>query len=222
MADMNSILNSYTGALALLALVVLMGGFIALLVISLRQKKRLDMLEEKQEQSARETLRYDSYLQMSEMQSQRITQDQALRLQTLSQQLDGISGHADRDMLIGWLDGFEKKPRMVFVNHGQDTVCDEFAQTVTERLGIKAVAPYNGAEYDLLSGTALIQGNTKRIEKLKQQHSQQNKKESPAFRELLAAGRWLLSILEKYRDDASADLKKMTKQIIALCEKWDK
>ncbi|MBR2054715.1 MAG: DNA recombination protein RmuC, partial [Clostridia bacterium] len=91
MADINSILNSYTGALALLALVVLIGGFIALLVISLRQKKRLDMLEEKQEQSARETLRYDSYLQMSEMQSQRITQDQALRLQTLSQQLEGIS-----------------------------------------------------------------------------------------------------------------------------------
>ena len=91
MADINSILNSYTGALALLALVVLIGGFIALLVISLRQKKRLDMLEEKQEQFARETLRYDSYLQMSEMQSQRITQDQALRLQTLSQQLEGIS-----------------------------------------------------------------------------------------------------------------------------------
>ena len=37
MADINSILNSYTGALALLALVVLMGGFIPLLVLSLRQ-----------------------------------------------------------------------------------------------------------------------------------------------------------------------------------------
>jgi len=138
------------------------------------------------------------------------------------EQLDGISGHADRDMLIGWLDGFEKKPRMVFVNHGQDTVCDEFAQTVTERLGIKAVAPYNGAEYDLLSGTALIQGNTKRIEKKSAQQKCAQAKETPAFRELMAAGRWLLAILEKYRSDASADLKKMTKQIIALCEKWDK
>ena len=137
------------------------------------------------------------------------------------EQLDGISGHADRDMLIGWLDGFEKKPRMVFVNHGQDTVCDEFAQTVTERLGINAVAPYNGAEYDLLSGTALIQGNTKRIEKKSAQQKCAQAKETPAFRELMAAGRWLLAILEKYRNDASADLKKMTKQIIALCEKWD-
>ncbi len=125
-------------------------------------------------------------------------------------------------MLIGWLDGFEKKPRMVFVNHGQDTVCDEFAQTVTERLGTKAVAPYNGAEYDLLSGTALIQGNTKRIEKKSAQQKCAQAKETPAFRELMAAGRWLLAILEKYRSDASADLKKMTKQIIALCEKWDK
>ncbi len=139
------------------------------------------------------------------------------------EQLDGISGHADKDMLLGWLNGFERKPRMIFVNHGQDIVCDEFAQTIAEQLGIKTAAPYNGAEYDLLSGTALIQGNTKRIEKAKQHYTQQsNKKESPAFRDLLAAGRWLLAILEKYRDGASTDLKKMTKQIIALCEKWDK
>ncbi|MBR5318716.1 MAG: MBL fold metallo-hydrolase [Peptococcaceae bacterium] len=135
-------------------------------------------------------------------------------------QMEGISGHADRDMLLGWLDGFEKKPKMVFVNHGQDTVCDEFAQTITDRLGLKTVAPYNGAEYDLVSGAALIQGNTKRIEKRTQQCGKQ--KETPAFRDLLAAGRWLMAIIEKYRDGAATDLKKFAKQIIALCEKWDK
>ena len=82
MADINSILNSYTGALALLALVVLIGGFIALLVISLRQKKRLDMLEEKQEQSARETL-HKSVNQLQEenskkLEEMRITVDEKL------------------------------------------------------------------------------------------------------------------------------------------------
>ena len=99
-------------------------------------------------------------------------------------------------------------------------MCDEFAQTITQRFGIPATAPYNGAEYDLLSGTALIQGNTKRIEK--RTHTCGKQKESPAFRDLLAAGRWLMAIIEKYRDGASTDLKKFAKQIIALCEKWDK
>lgn len=135
-------------------------------------------------------------------------------------QLEGISGHADRDMLLDWLDRFEKKPRMVFVNHGQDTVCDEFAETIQERFDIKATAPYSGSEYDLLSGVTLIQGNTHRIQKQTQTCVQ--KKESPAFRELMAAGRWLTSIIQKYRDGASTDLKKFAKQIIALCEKWDK
>ena len=30
------------------------------------------------------------------------------------EQLDGISGHADKNMLLDWLKGFEKKPRTVF------------------------------------------------------------------------------------------------------------
>ena len=32
----------------------------------------------------------------------------------------GISGHADRDMLLGWLGSMEKPPKKVFVNHGDD------------------------------------------------------------------------------------------------------
>ena len=41
--------------------------------------------------------------------------------------LEGISGHADKKILLSWLDGFKKKPKFVFVNHGDDGVCDEFA-----------------------------------------------------------------------------------------------
>ena len=32
----------------------------------------------------------------------------------------GVSGHADKNGLISWISGFEKKPRKVFVNHGDD------------------------------------------------------------------------------------------------------
>ncbi len=64
--------------------------------------------------------------------------------------LAGISGHADRDGLISWMDTFTGKPSMVFVNHGDDDSCAGFARTVTEHFGIPAEAPYSGSSYDLL------------------------------------------------------------------------
>lgn len=98
MAEMNYILNSYAGALALLALVVLL-GFIVLMAVQMnRQKKALEKLQAEQDKNAREALRQDSFLQMSEMHTQRLTQamdqrsqDEALRLQAVSQQLESIS-----------------------------------------------------------------------------------------------------------------------------------
>ena len=56
-------------------------------------------------------------------------------------QMDGISGHADRDMLLNWLQNISPKPQKVYVNHGADTVCDSFASLITEKLGITAEAP---------------------------------------------------------------------------------
>ncbi len=40
--------------------------------------------------------------------------------------LQGISGHADKNGLLGWLEGFQKAPDHVFVVHGEDTVTDQF------------------------------------------------------------------------------------------------
>ncbi len=98
MAEMNTILNSYAGALALLALVVLLGFIVLMAVQTNRQKKALEKLQAEQDKNAREALRQDSFLQMSEMHTQRLTQtmdqrsqDEALRLQAVSQQLESIS-----------------------------------------------------------------------------------------------------------------------------------
>ena len=70
--------------------------------------------------------------------------------------LPGKSGHADRDGLLAWLAGFERHPRLVFVNHGEDTVCENFVTTLKE-LGYDAYAPYSGAEYDLAEDKFLSQ-----------------------------------------------------------------
>lgn len=75
------------------------------------------------------------------------------------QTLDGISAHADRDQLIDWIAAMEVRPKRVFVNHGSDGVCDNFAKVITERLGIEATAPYSGDAYDPVSGAQLAVGS---------------------------------------------------------------
>ena len=48
------------------------------------------------------------------------------------------------------------------------------------------------------------------------------RKHSSVFDRLLAAGRRLLSVIEKNREGANKDLAKFADQITALCDKWDR
>jgi metallo-beta-lactamase family protein len=65
--------------------------------------------------------------------------------------LHNISGHADKQGLLDWINGAKTKPSKVFVNHGEDGVCDSFAECLRNEYGYDAVAPYSGASYDLLT-----------------------------------------------------------------------
>ena len=64
--------------------------------------------------------------------------------------LKGISGHADQAGLISWINRFDQKPGMIFVNHGDDDSCSGLASLIREKFNIEAWAPYSGSEYDLL------------------------------------------------------------------------
>ena len=68
-------------------------------------------------------------------------------------QLPGISGHADNAGLMRWISSFEKKPEMVFVTHGEDSVTELFRDRLKNELGLNAYAPYSGTIFDLGSGT---------------------------------------------------------------------
>ena len=67
--------------------------------------------------------------------------------------LPGVSGHADMRGLLDWMRGFAaQSPIQVFVNHGDDGVCDSFAAALKAELGFEAMAPYSGTVYDLAAG----------------------------------------------------------------------
>ena len=134
------------------------------------------------------------------------------------EQMDGISGHADQQIMLDWLGALTRKPSKVFVNHGENEVTDTFAQIIGERLGMDAVAPYNGGIYDLDTMTWLNSGFQTRLEKKKIYPAKIN----PIFERLYQAGRRLLHIIEKNRGLANRELAKFADQVTDLCDKWDR
>lgn len=131
--------------------------------------------------------------------------------------LDGISGHADRDMLLDWLEN-QKQAKMIYVNHGDDEVCDTFAATIRQTLGINAVAPFSGDEYDLVTSECTAKG---RIVKLTHQ-SDGRRRANTIYEKLLAAGKRLLRIIEQSKGFTNKELARFTDQINALCDKYSK
>ena len=63
--------------------------------------------------------------------------------------LEGFSGHADMNGLLGWLKGFQKLPKQLFLVHGEPEVKIEFAKTVKEQIGIDPIPVNVNAEYEL-------------------------------------------------------------------------
>ncbi|MBR5523654.1 MAG: MBL fold metallo-hydrolase [Clostridia bacterium] len=133
--------------------------------------------------------------------------------------LNGISGHADRDKMLAWLGDLPARPRRVFVNHGGDTVCDTFAATIADTLGLEAVAPYNNAIYDLATGVCLQEGFTTRLQRRPRSGAAAV---SAAFQRLLDAGRRLMAVIEKNRGGTNKDLARFASQIQSLADKWDR
>ena len=132
-------------------------------------------------------------------------------------EIDGISGHADKNMLLSWLENIKNRPEKVFINHGSDISCTEFSQSVRKKLGLDAVAPFNGAEFDLISGECLEVGNKVKIESRKTVSNT-----SSVYERLLLAGKRLLSVIKKNKGSTNKDNAKFADQIVSLCDKWDK
>ncbi len=127
--------------------------------------------------------------------------------------LHGTSGHADRNGLLAWVNAFEKKPGLIFVNHGEETSCEDFKTLLQTEYGYRAVAPYSGTQYDLQTGEETIHAEGIRVEPKK------TEKDSAVHRDLMNAAQALLELAEKYKDYPNKDMIRLTEQIRALTAK---
>ena len=131
--------------------------------------------------------------------------------------LAGISGHADHNGLVRWIDAVAPKPQKVFVVHGDDDAMNDFCQTL-EAKGYDVTAPYSGSIYDL--GEDKYEYNADPVV-IKKKTPEQTRNDS-VFQKLVDAGKRLAAVIQRNKGLANKDLAKFTSQIEALCDKWDR
>ncbi len=131
--------------------------------------------------------------------------------------LHGTSGHADKAGLLNWLAGFREKPKLVFVNHGDDDQCEAFRKTL-DTMGYRAEAPYSGTEYDLRTGKLTAYTEGVKIDRAAAFKGNQRARQ--VYGELLAAAEELLALVRQRKGRTNKDNAKLTAQIRSLIEKW--
>ena len=134
--------------------------------------------------------------------------------------MPGISGHADVNGLIDWIEAFEEKPQKVFVTHGEDSVTELFSARLRDEMGYDAYAPFSGTEFDLATGEFLYEAEGIKIQK--PSAVQKASKAARVYEKLLALGYRLLAVIRKNEGCPNKDLEKFSRDVQSLCDKWDR
>lgn len=129
-------------------------------------------------------------------------------------QLVGMSGHADKNGLLDWLNGFKEKPERVFVVHGEDSVCMQFTECLKTEYGQHAYAPYSGTVFNLLSNQFEYEAEPMPVKKTARSVA------SGVYARLLAAAQRLLALVQKSSGMTNKDMAKFAGQINSLCDRW--
>ncbi len=131
--------------------------------------------------------------------------------------LQGTSGHADRNGLMRWVEGFTKKPKTVFVNHGEEQSCEDFKNLLRQE-GYNAIAPYSGTEYDLAAGKLTVYTDGKPIDRAQEYKS--GARANIVYKDMVAEAERLLTLAKGRRGRTNKDNAKLTSQIRSLIDKW--
>ena len=130
-------------------------------------------------------------------------------------QLQGMSGHADKNGLLEWVQAFEKKPDKVFVVHGEDEVAAGFAELLRQEYGLDAFAPYSGTEFDLASGEFIRITKGVPVEK-----KESSGPVSDSYTQLVLTGKRIMSLIESSREFSNKDLDHFTADLKELLLKY--
>lgn len=146
---------------------------------------------------------------------------ETIRVNAEITELPGISGHADANMLIKWVTHFSPKPKRVFVNHGESSVCDLFTKRLADEFGLPATAPFSGSVYDLIENRYVLEAKPVAVEGAEKYEETAQKAASP-YEKLLAALERLTRLVKGGKGRSNREIRSVTGQLEAISDEWER
>jgi len=127
--------------------------------------------------------------------------------------LEGFSGHADQIELIQWIKNFKKKPKKIFLVHGEQEALEALYDLIQNDLDLQAIIPQLGEKFVIKGTGEAVPTEVVREKSIKELQSFEE--ETMQLKELMD------SILEKLdqkskEELSDEDLVKLRNKIIAL------
>ena len=139
---------------------------------------------------------------------------ETVRVAAQIKQLPGVSGHADVNGLMKWASAIRGVKRF-FVNHGEASSAEAFAQRLREDLDAEVYAPYSGAEFDLIADEITIDAEPIPIPK-----KDSDANYSAVYSSLKTAADRLSRMVGESSGRTNADMRRLTEEINRLCDDW--
>ena len=134
--------------------------------------------------------------------------------------LANISGHADKNGLLEWIRHFEKKPDIIFVNHGEDEVTKGFSECLQKEEGFPlALAPYSGTVYDLATGECVVRTEGERAPEAP--GAAPASKAAGLYAALVAVGKRITALIAGFSGRPNKETKKLTRELEEILERWE-
>ncbi|HHY47773.1 MAG TPA: MBL fold metallo-hydrolase [Firmicutes bacterium] len=133
--------------------------------------------------------------------------------------IDGYSAHADKDMLLYWVKGYNSLPRRVFVTHGEEDAAGEFKRTLESSLGLWVYVPGLRDAYDIESDEIIYAPGTADIAREKETLDQSIAELKLALSQLERhSEEWKTMRDAKTISELNRQLKQLARQVNALAE----
>jgi metallo-beta-lactamase family protein len=113
----------------------------------------------------------------------------------------------------------QKKPALVFVNHGDDESCTGLAGEIRSRFGVEAAAPYSGSVFDLKKGEWIRLTDPvwlKKEGRRNENTSASREKRSQLYRTLIENAEALVEYAERMKEHSNGEIRELTEKIRAL------
>lgn len=130
--------------------------------------------------------------------------------------LKAISGHADRQGLMDWIEHFHPKPQRVFITHGEENSALHFEQLLINK-DFQTYVPYSGDSWDLPLDSQVMAGKRKLAQKKKAKQLKSIKKDNQLSQALAR----LTRLVEGSYGMANKLKDKLARQINELAQRWE-